>query len=420
MNSYYINFVVSLFSTFSFSYIYYKFSKAHKPIRFYTILIFVFGVLFLSVLRYLGFNSISTLSFFIFYPFLFYSLNPMPTKKLLFYLLLVWIYGIFFDFLAMILISLFMYIFKFNFSFPWLSEIMTIFVFISMMLVSKTKICSKIVEYLLSVYTKIEYPDLLLLSFTVIIFLIGTTLFLNLENLSISFVLSLFIILIVVTFLFLLKYKINSKENIKFINILRENNVFYMKIDDEHRIFKHNLLAKLLSIKSVSNKNARLLIDDLIKEFNSNIDFIYHIKDIPYGLNGIIYQKVYSYLNKLDIKIDNRIHYDIFNVLAPRRYNVLVEKMVISLDNALESSEKSVEKLLIIDLYEDDNKIIIEIKNTFADNISVDELGTVNYSTKRKHSGLGLFSILRNKEVDLTVKIINNMFVSKLVTYKNK
>ena len=43
-------------------------------------------------------------------------------------------------------------------------------------------------------------------------------------------------------------------------------------------------------IKSVSNKKARNLIDDFLKSYNSNMDFSFHIKDMPYGLNGIIYE----------------------------------------------------------------------------------------------------------------------------------
>ena len=38
------------------------------------------------------------------------------------------------------------------------------------------------------------------------------------------------------------------------------------------------------------------LIEDLISQFNKNEKFSENIKVIPYGLNGIIYQKLYPYL----------------------------------------------------------------------------------------------------------------------------
>lgn len=420
MNNYLVVFFSSFLSTLGVSYVYCKSCDVFFKFNIKNVFAFIIIVFSFSVIKFLDYNFIGSFAYFLFYPFFFYILNPMPFKKLFFYLIIVWFYGMCLDLIAMLIISFIIFAFKLDFSYHWLAEIMTIFVFICMIVIGKSKKMKKITNAILHILNKIHFPDFILTLFTLFVFLMGYTLFANINHLSISLVLAFLIILILMNFVFLIQYKINSVETIKFTNVLKENNKFYMQVDDENRIFKHNLLAKLLSIKSVSNKKARLLIDDLILEFNSNVDFSNHIKDIPYGLNGVLYQKIYSYLNDLDIKIDNQIDYDIFEVLTPRRYNVLVEKMIVSLDNALEASSKSVEKLLIVDLYEQDHDIIIEIKNTFLDNINLDDLGTLNYSTKRTKGGLGLFSALRNKEVGLTVKIVNNLFVSKLIAKKNK
>ena len=182
-------------------------------------------------------------------------------------------------------------------------------------------------------------------------------------------------------------------------------------------------MAKILSIKSVSGKKARMLIDDFLRSFNQNIDFSIHIQDMPYGLNGIIYEKIYSYIGKLHIKIDNKIDFDIFTKLNPRRYNVFVEKMIIALDNAIEASLNSVEKLLVINLYFEDESIIMDIKNTLSTNLNLEELGKVNYSTKSnkdyKRHGLGLFSALRNNEVTMSIKIVNNLFITRIIAKQN-
>ena len=151
---------------------------------------------------------------------------------------------------------------------------------------------------------KINYPDFILVIFTIFVLLIGIVMFINLDKLSINFVLSILIFLIIFNFTFLIKYKLNSFETARFVEVLRKNNQFYISVDDENRIFKHNIVAKLLSIKSVSNHKARLLIDDLLNNFISNIDFNTHIENIPYGLNGILYQKIYPFLNNLEIKIN--------------------------------------------------------------------------------------------------------------------
>ena len=412
--------IVGLVSTFGFCYVYCKSCDRDLILNAKTVTVYLLTVIIFSSIKYFELNSISIFAYFIFYPFVFYFLKPQPLKNLFFYLIIVWFYGMCLDLLSMLIISGFIYIFDLDFSYHWQAEIMTFFVFICMILIGRSKKIKKLTNSLLKILNKIKFSDFNLTLFTLFIFLVGLTLFAYIDRLNISLLLFLVIFSILIDFVFLILYKSNSAETAKFIQFLRENNQFYMHVDDENRIFKHNLLAKLLSIKSVSNKKARLLIDDLIKEFNSNIGFIDHIKDIPYGLNGIIYQKIYSYLDKIEIKIDNRISYDVFEVLTARRYNVLVEKMVIALDNAIESTLKSFSKLLIIDLYQEDDKIIVEIKNTFANNINIDELGKANYSTKGKKRGLGLFSALRNKEVAMSVKIINDMFVSKLIAIKNK
>ena len=64
--------------------------------------------------------------------------------------------------------------------------------------------------------------------------------------------------------------------------------------------------------------------------------------------------------------------------------------------------------------------IYIEIKNSFAHTLDVDNLGSLNYSTKGKKRGLGLFSILRDNEASLKVNVVNNYFISLISARKQK
>lgn len=146
------------------------------------------------------------------------------------------------------------------------------------------------------------------------------------------------------------------------------------------------------------------------------MDYSAKIRSIPYGLNGVISHKLNDYLDVLNIKIYNNIKFDLFDVLSPKKYNVLVEKLSLLIDNALESCLNSVEKTLIINLFSYDDIIKIEIKNTFNGKVDIESLGNINYSTKGKRRGLGLYSILRNSEVSTNVKIVNDFFVCELVT----
>ena len=407
-------FVSSLISALGVIFLYYKISSLKKCLNLLIILII------LSVSRYYDIMFLSSISYFLFYPLVFYLLKKQTVKSLVFFTLIIFIYGMILDSLSMLIISFILFVFNWHISISNLSLIMTFIVFIFMISLAHSKCVKKFTNEFFNAFQKINYPDFILVIFTIFVLLIGIVMFINLDKLSINFVLSILIFLIIFNFTFLIKYKLNSFETARFVEVLRKNNQFYISVDDENRIFKHNIVAKLLSIKSVSNHKARLLIDDLLNNFISNIDFNTHIENIPYGLNGILYQKIYPFLNNLEIKINNEIYYDIFEVLNPRRYNVLVEKIVISLDNAIEASLKSVDRILIINLYEENNYIVIEIKNSLVDSIDVDFLGSINYSTKKRNSGLGLFSAMRDKEVSMDIKIINDMFVSHLEAKKNK
>ena len=420
MSKFIVWLVTCFLSTLGFSYFYYKISKSQQKINLAIVVVFIMGVLISTFSRYYNFLLFNSISYFIYYPILFYLLNHMSFRELFFYVIIVWLYGMVLDLLSMIAISGLYNLFNLNVdNIEIFQGFPTIIVFILLILISKNKFIDKITKYLYNLYSKIEYLDFALVSFTVLIFILGLSIAVNIKKLSITFLLIVIIYLMLLCFILIVKYKSNNYENKIFLKTLKENNEFYISMDAENRIFKHNLAAKLLSIKSVSNKKARSLIDDMLSQYNKNIDFSRHVQDIPYGFNGIIYQKLYPYLDKLNVKIDIQIDFDIFEVLKPKRYNVFVEKMVVSLDNAIESCLNSYDKLLILNLYSIDDLIVIEIKNTFSSNLNIDELGMVNYSTKGKKRGLGLFSALRDKEAAMNVKIINNFFVTKISAKKN-
>lgn len=412
-------FPITFISAFGFSYLYYKLVNCKNKITLKTVLIFLVGVTLFSMVKYFNVEIISAISFFWFFPILFGSIYFSSFKDLAFYTIIIWLYSMIIDLIIMLVISFINYGFNFNIYGHLFEMLPTIIVFIVIILLANSTKLKHFTNYLYHHFIKIGFLDFLTICFTVYIFVLGITLSFNIENLELDLLLIFIMIISSLYFVMLVREAINKYENNLFLKTLKENNDFYISMNDENRIFKHNLMAKLLSIKSVSNKKARILIDDFLSTFN-NIDFSFHIKDIPYGINGLLYQKLYPYLDTLDIKIDNLIDYDIFGVLTPRRYNVFIEKMIIALDNAIDASLKSVEKLLIINLFELNGNIVIEIKNTFSHKINLDNVGSKNYSTKGKGRGLGLFSALRDKEAVMTVKIINSLFVSRVSVKKIK
>ncbi len=423
MSKFIVWLIISFFSTFSFAYLYYKLTDSTRKIGLKLVLMYLFGAVSVILIKIYDIQLLNHVFFFIYFPLFFYMIKALPLKKLIFYVLVVWLSGIAVDILTILFTSIILYLFNLSFNlyldnYEYVSMLLTICVTIFLIFISYKKYLNSLVSKLYSKVTNTKHLDFLLTVFAIFIFLVGMTMFLNVKNLSINVLLTVVIVLMIITFAVLVRYKISIEENLKYLKTLKENNEFYIKMEDENRIFQHNLIAKLLSIKSVANKKAISLIEDLISQFNKNIDFSNSIKIIPYGLNGIVYQKLYPYLKKINIKINNEINYDIFNVLKPRRYNVLVEKVVIALDNAIESSLHSKSKNIVINMCDVDDCILIEIQNTFGNDINLDLLGNINYSTKGKKHGLGLFSIMRNNEASVSVKIVNNTFISKITTKK--
>lgn len=417
-------FVACFISAIGFTFLYYKFSDSKKSMTFFTIVWTIVGSVGLALTRIYNFTFLGTISYFLFYPILFYKLNKIELKKLLFYVVIIWLYGVILDMISMIFAIFLQNIFNFDI-YSYISRILlTCIVFAMFLILGNSK---KIKSFTNSIYKKVQkinYFDFALVSFAIFVFFVGFVIFLSLNHISLSILLMVVLFLLSFSFVLLIRVRINLVENDIFLKLLKKNNEFYLKIEDENRIFKHNLTAKLLSVKSVSDEKARRLIDDLINSYNNNMDFSVQIKDMPYGLNGIIYEKIYPYIGKLHIKIYNTINFDIFKKLKPRRYNVFIEKMVIALDNAIESSMSSVDKVLVINLYSEDNSIIMDIKNTFSAELNFENIGTINYSTKNtkngRRRGLGLFSALRDNEVIMKIKVINNLFVTKIIAKQNQ
>lgn len=421
MSRFFIYLIFGFLSTFSFAYLYYKLTESNKKIGLGIIIIFVLGMVAETVIQFYDYTFLSILSFFIYFPFLFYCLNPIPIKKSFFYIMIVWLYGIIVDIIFILITSLVFYFLNYNY-YKNNSEIISLFltscVSVTLILFGKIPFIKRITKKIYYKISKIRYFDLALIVFSVFIIVAGLTMFFNIDKFNVNVFSVLFIILVMFDFILFINYRVNAEESAKYLNTLKENNEFYIKMEDENRIFKHNLVAKLLSIKSVSNTKSMGLIEDLIEQFNKSIDFSRNMKVIPYGLNGIIYQKLYPWMKILKVEISNELDFDIFDMLKPRRYNVLVEKLVIALDNAIEACLKSEDKSLIINIYDDDN-ICIEIENTFGNDIDLDLLGNKNYSTKGYKHGLGLFSAFRNNEASLTVKVVNNVFISRIIAKKH-
>ena len=233
---------------------------------------------------------------------------------------------------------------------------------------------------------------------------------------------SLFILTLVNIVFILLILKIINIYNNNIIELKEKNtnllNSFkaYAETINECRELKHNLKNDLFNIKCNLDSKNQEAINELIKKYNKNYQWINNIYDIPEGLQGIIYlkqkeaeeKKVNFLLNmKNKIILNNKINMDLNTILG------------ILLDNAIEATEKMNNKIIVININEEKDKIYIEVINNFNNLIDTSKIGHKDYSTKERNSGIGLnyVSKIKNKNIKVDYIVINNIFKS-IITIK--
>lgn len=411
--------IAGVMSIFGVTYFYRNLFNSKKKISLKIVVIFIIGVFVNSVIKYKNLTYLSVLSYFVFYPIIFNFVSYEKMKRIVYYAIIIWIYGALFDFLILVVVSLVNFVLSFDMSGSWFKIIFSMGTLMFFMVSAHLSFLKKFTNKTVDLLCTISHSDILLIVFFLFILVSGISIAINIDNLSLSLLIYILIALSIFIFVLIIHCKNVDFEFNIFAKTLKLNNSFYTNVDDEFSMFKHNLMAKLLSVKSVSNKKARILIDEMVKDFNSNIDYRKLIFDLPYGLDGVINQKLCNYNDILEIKVSNNLTHDIFDVLAPKRYNVLVEKLSLFIDNAIEACVNSVEKVLIINLMEEDDGLKIEIKNTFSGDIDLDSIGKLHYSTKGDKRGFGLYTFLRNNEVSSSVRIINEYFVGEIVAKFN-
>lgn len=256
----------------------------------------------------------------------------------------------------------------------------------------------------------------------VLYFILGLLCYKHMNNeqdiiyLSIIILISL-ITLIVLIYVIYLNYEIVT---LKATNEITENNnEVLLKTLNEYRIMKHNLNNKMLGIKSIGNKETKIMIDDIQKEYAMNKYLKNEIPSMPSGTNGFILEKLYNYADKdLKVQIDNTIKGKIINLLGPRNYNLFCEALGVTLDNALEAASESKDKIVFLEFREEKECVYVKVMNSFKGQIDTDALGTIEYTSKSNGHGLGLYSLFNKKSLYITTSIKNNYFRSEIKVNK--
>lgn len=235
-------------------------------------------------------------------------------------------------------------------------------------------------------------------------------------------------ILIMALFLFLcfvmiyqyFKNKQSEEEQHILLDLMNE----YEKILENDRVNRHEMLNNLIILKSFKNKDTKEYeetLNDIIKEYQmKKTKFFTKLYSLPSGIKGIIYYKI-SNIKNLDIDLNLLIAKnvnDVFESLNTKIYFKICKIIGIVLDNAIEASSKTKDKLVLIDIYLENKDLIIYIENSFSNNVELSEINKKGISSKGKNRGYGLFIL--NKILDETdllefnQNIKDNRFISIL------
>ena len=421
MIAFLIDYSSVILSQVSFIYFFGKLSKKNIKIKLaHIILIAVFGMIQL-ILNSNNFQWLSSMLTLIYFFFLFKSIYSCDNKESKNYSIIIWVISLLIDvFLMLIGTSLnLMFIYESNSRLykSMASMIMSIVIIV----ISNIKI---LINYLNKIYNKICKLNVSMASiifvfacFSFIGFISSNNMF-NSFKITMLFSLGIILLTIIISFISM-NYEIVT---LKITNeILEKNNEVNQKAIYQFRILKHNLESQLLGVKTVANKKARELLNNLIKEYNESFYIKHDINSMPLGINGLVFDKLYKYNeDNIEISITNKIKSKILDTVGPRSYNLFCEALGVTLDNALESAKESKDKLVYIEFRENKEVIQMKIMNTFTGGIDLDKLGTINYTSKSKGHGLGLYSLFGRKNLTITTSIKNNLFVNSIEVKKRK
>lgn len=333
-------------------------------------------------------------------------------------------------------LALVLFDFMFSFIFHWLNAItapdlsqnylimggFTLLITFLTSLFCKLKFVRKFSDLIINL-SKNNYVNVLVISLIILfIVILSTKLSLEYDYEKYLFnVLLLSVFLFFIVFAFVKNHLAQKEKQEK--ETLLEFISKYEKIIDENRINKHEMLNNLIILRSFEDKNTEeynKVLDDLIVTYDNNSDAcVKNISKLPTGLKGILYYKINDMRNKninLNVNISKRVSSPL-EKLPSDEYVILSRIIGIVMDNALEASIKSKEKFVMIEVFEQNDNVMIIIENSYNNKVDVNDLKKKNFSTKGKSRGLGLYIanmlLKKSKHIEMT-QHAEELFITKL------
>lgn len=415
-------FFVSMICLFNLIWIYFMISEEKMYIKKHNILMMIVSNIFLLFVRNLNIVVLKTISLLIFLIVNVYLIKKTNFVKLVFYATFVWAFAMIYDLIFMFLIS---FACK-NLNIELVGYIGLGIMYISSIalqliynIVSRQKFHKLLAQKMYHLFLKVNKYIIAFVVISLALFGANSVSNINEFNKVFLIILICFFTICIIVQMVMLKY--NKMINIQTNKLILDNNQFYINLNLDTRIFKHNLIHKLDSVKSLGNEKVNFLVDNIIEECMLLKDSVKELDKLPNGINGFIQRKIYPYKDNIDVLVENELSEDLFDIIKMKHYNKLCEVIGVTLDNALEALKSTSDKVIYINIFKTKENINVIIKNSFDATLDVDSIGKINYTSKGKNHGVGLFSILFNRNIKTKIRIVNNIFETLLVIpiYKN-
>lgn len=292
-------------------------------------------------------------------------------------------------------------------------------------IISKFNITNRLYSKIINGTNSIKEKHLIFVSIILIIILnfLTALVYYKISLLSLL-ILNTIIIVIYASFLFVyLKtnnnyLKIYDKYTTTF-NSLKE----YEDILSRYRISNHENKNQLLTIRAMANnKKITSYIDEIIEnKIKDSEKLMFDSMVIPEGgLRGLIYSKMLLMKEKnieCELSVDKIIKTTDLTSISNDLMLSICNIIGVYLDNAIEAVQELDNKYIIIEIYLDDT-LNIAITNNYNNNIDIDNIDNVGYSTKGENHGYGLSLVKEiidnNPNISNIRRITDNEFTQEI------
>lgn len=216
-------------------------------------------------------------------------------------------------------------------------------------------------------------------------------------NFNIDYLLNIGIIvlLIILTVIFINNKNSYSKLSDEYDSLFNYIQTFEDWIEKE-QLNRHEYKNQLAVLRCLTKeKKVKSKIDEILED-NINVEgeVVNQLKSLPKGgIKGLMYYKsAVAQKCKINLTVDISIERkSILMTLTEKEVRILCKLIGIYFDNAIEASQETRKRKILIEIYELNDKVNIIISNTFKNYNNIENRNEKGVSTKGKGRGNGLY-----------------------------